>query len=277
MARARPKSLAEAAVAVLESPAPEHKIRLTRVAAADWRLGRIREIGASRPPDRPARPLRPPLRSPAEMPRRRLGGRGGRIALIHALAHIELNAIDLAWDVIARFGGGDLPRAFYDDWVKVASDEASHHALLDRRLSALGAAYGELPAHDGLWQAAADTAHDLLARLAIVPLVLEARALDVTPGMSERLRKAGDRESADLLETICHDEISHVGIGRHWFDYVCTTRAVDPVATWQSLVKTHFKGRIKPPFNDQGRALAGFGPDYYLPIADGVEDGLEVE
>jgi uncharacterized ferritin-like protein (DUF455 family) len=275
MARPRAKTLSEAAVAILESAAPEEKIRLTRLAAADWRLGRLRDFGDSRPPDRPARPLRPPLRPPSQMPKRRLGGRGGRIALIHALAHIELNAIDLAWDIIARFGGGDLPRAFYDDWIKVASDEASHHALLEERLRALGAAYGELPAHDGLWEAAADTAHDLLARLAIVPLVLEARAIDVTPGMAERLREAGDKETAAILETIYQDEISHVGIGRHWFDYVCTTRAVDPVETWQNLVKAHFKGKIKPPFNDQGRELAGFGPDYYLPIAVGVEDGLD--
>ena len=265
----RPDSLAEAALAVLSSPTPDEKIRLTKSAAAEWRLGRIRALGTAEPPSRPARPARPELRPPAEMPKRRMGGEAGRIAMLHALAHIELNAIDLAWDMIARFATDELPRGFCDDWLKVASDEARHHAQLEARLRALGSAYGELPAHDGLWEAAEDTAHDILARLAIVPLVLEARALDVTPGLVERFRSHGDHESAEVLREIYEDEISHVAIGRHWFDYVCTTRDVDPVTTWQSLVKTHFKGQIKPPFNDEGRRTAGFGPDYYLPIAAG--------
>ena len=267
MRRPGPRSLAETAVAVLESPSPEDKVELTQRAVAEWRLGRIRTLGRAEPPARPARAGRPELRPPKEMPRRRLGGTAGRIALLHALAHIELNAIDLAWDMIARFGSDDLPRAFLDDWVKVASDEARHHALLEGRLQALGSAYGELVAHDGLWEAAEATAHDLLARLAIVPLVLEARALDVTPGLIGRLADHGDTESAAVLQTIYDDEISHVSIGRHWFDYVCTIRAAEPVSTWQSLVKAHFKGQVKPPFNDAGRREAGFGPDYYLPIA----------
>ncbi len=275
MRRSRPESLAEAAVAVLLSPLPEEKVRLTKAAAAEWRLGRIRALGQAAAPARPGRPARPELRPPKDMPRRRLGSKPGRIALIHALAHIELNAIDLAWDMIARFGGDDMPRGFHDDWVKVASDEARHYALLEQRLRALGSAYGELAAHDGLWEAAAGTAHDLLARLAIVPLVLEARALDVTPGLIERLRGHGDSESAEVLKTIYDDEISHVAIGRHWFDYVCTTRGAEPVSTWQSLVKAHFKGKVKPPFNDKGRLQAGFGPDYYLPLAAGGRDGIE--
>ena len=269
MPSGRPESLAAAALAVLDAPAPSDKIRLTQSAAAEWRLGRIRDLGQAAPPDRPARPARPELRRPAEMPKRRMGGTAGRVAMLHALAHIELNAIDLAWDMIARFATNELPRGFCDDWVKVAADEARHHAQLEARLQALGSAYGELPAHDGLWEAAEDTAHDVLARLAIVPLVLEARALDVTPGMVERFRANGDQVSAEVLQEIYDDEISHVAIGRHWFDYVCTTRGIDPVTTWQALVKAHFKGRIKPPFNEEGRREAGFGPDYYLPIAAG--------
>ena len=151
------------------------------------------------------------------MPRRRnFGSQAGRIALIHALAHIELNAIDLAWDIIARFHDNRLPRAFYDDWVGVAAEEAEHFALLADRLAALGAAYGDLPAHDGLWEAAAATAHDLLARLAIVPLVLEARGLDVTPEMILRLERADDTASAAILGRIYQDEIGHVAVGMRW-------------------------------------------------------------
>src|SRR6185437_15351723 len=165
--------------------------------------------------------------------RRSGGSRAGRIALLHALAHIELNAIDLALDMLARFGRAELPRQFCDEWLAVAAEEAEHHALLAARLAALGAAYGDLPAHDGLWQAAAATAHDPLARLAIVPLVLEARGLDVTPEMIERLDRVGDAESAAILRRIYADEIGHVATGRRWFGWLCAKRSLPPVATWQ--------------------------------------------
>ena len=154
-------------------------------------------IGAAAPPDRPARPERPVLLPPREMPRRRnFGSPAGRIALLHALAHIELNAIDLAWDIVGRFPAPELPRRFFDDWTEIAAEEAEHFALLAARLEGFGARYGDLPAHDGLWEAAVATRHDLLARLAIVPLVLEARGLDVTPEMADRLYRAGDDDSA---------------------------------------------------------------------------------
>ena len=143
------------------------------------------------------------------MPRRRTGGVRGRIALLHALAHIELNAIDLAWDMVARFGAG-RSWAFIDDWIKVAAEEAKHHALLASRLADYGASYGDLPAHDGLWEAAEMTSHDLLARLAVVPLVLEARGLDVTPAMMAALERVGDAESAAVVGTILTEEITHV-------------------------------------------------------------------
>jgi uncharacterized ferritin-like protein (DUF455 family) len=200
------------------------------------------------------------------MPKRR-GGSGGRVALLHALAHIELNAIDLAWDIIARFADDALPRAFYDDWVGVAEEEARHHALLAERLAALGAAYGDLPAHDGLWQAAQATAHDLLARLAVVPLVLEARGLDVTPAMIERLNRFGDAPSAAVLQVIYDDEIGHVAIGMRWFAWLCAERGAEPVATYQNLVRRHFKGALKPPFNRSGRDAAGLAEHYYAPLA----------
>lgn len=202
------------------------------------------------------------------MPKRRAAGsREGRIALLHALAHIELNAIDLAWDIIARFADGALPRAFYDDWIGVAAEEARHHALLAARLSALGAAYGDLPAHDGLWQAAQATAHDLLARLAVVPLVLEARGLDVTPAMIGRLEGFGDPESAAVLRVIYADEIGHVAIGRRWFLWLAASRGLPPEATYQSLVRRHFKGALKPPFNRAGRDAAGLPAAFYEPLA----------
>ena len=214
----RPGTLAEGAVAVLATAEPEAKVELSREMGAAWREGGL-AIGKADPPPRPARPPRPVLRSPRDMPKRRnFGSPAGRIALLHALAHIELNAIDLAWDLIARFGVvrlGDagLPRAFFDDWVAVAAEEAEHFCLLSARLASLGSAYGDLPAHDGLWEAAAATAHDLLARLAVVPLVLEARGLDVTPEMIARLERAGDDASAAVLDRIYRDEIGHVAAG----------------------------------------------------------------
>ncbi|MEM7226090.1 MAG: ferritin-like domain-containing protein [Pseudomonadota bacterium] len=262
-----PRSLAESALEVLRVAQPEAKLRLSREIAADWRDGRITELGSASPPDRPARPERPFLLAPGAMPKRKAGGSAGRIALLHALAHIELNAIDLAWDILARYLGEGLPRTFADDWVTVASEEAEHHALLAQRLSRLGAAYGDLPAHDGLWQAAQDTAHDLLARLAVVPLVLEARGLDVTPAMIAKLKAAGDEESAGILEVIYRDEIGHVAIGKRWFDQVARDRGLEPKATWQNLVRQHFKGRLKPPFNQDGRLKADFPADYYGPLA----------
>jgi uncharacterized ferritin-like protein (DUF455 family) len=202
------------------------------------------------------------------MPKRRAGGSvAGRVALRHALAHIELNAIDLAWDIVARFAGEDLPRGFFDDWVTVAAEEAEHHALLAGRLAVFDAAYGDLPAHDGLWEAALETSHDLLARLAVVPLVLEARGLDVTPAMIERLDRLGDGESATVLQRIYDDEIGHVATGRRWFEHVCRARGLDPVPTWQALVRRHFRGGLKRPFNDEGRMRAGFAAAFYEPLA----------
>jgi len=267
------RTLAEAAVAVLTTADPGEKVRLTRAAAADWRAGRIAEVGTARPPDRPARPARPELRLPRDMPKRRkAGSRAGKVALLHALAHIELNAVDLAWDVAARFAdhaedGERLPRAFLDDWVGVADDEARHHAMLGDLLAGLGAAYGDLPAHDGLWQASEATAHDLAARLAVVPMVLEARGLDVTPAMIAALRAQGDDAAADVLQAIHDDEIGHVAAGRRWFGWVCARRGLDEQAAWQDLVRTHFRGALKRPFNEPSRARADFPRDWYEPLA----------
>jgi uncharacterized ferritin-like protein (DUF455 family) len=195
----------------------------------------------------------------------------GRVALLHALAHIELNAVDLALDMVVRFAGDGPPRAFFDDWMSVADDEGRHHLLLQDRLAALGAAYGDLPAHDGLWRSAMATAHDLLARLAVVPLVLEARGLDVTPAMIASLRAVDDDPSADILQVIHDDEIGHVAIGKRWFDHVCAKRGEPPVPTWQRLVRTYFAGGVKPPFNIPAREAAGFSAAFYGPLGDEYE------
>jgi uncharacterized ferritin-like protein (DUF455 family) len=261
-------TLAAAAAAVLETPAPADKIALSRDAAAAWRSGGIAAVGSIVPPDRPARPPRPLLLPPRDMPKRRAGGsRAGRIALLHAIAHIELNAVDLAWDLIARFAGEDLPREFFDDWVGVAEEEAKHHTLLAARLASLGVAYGDLPAHDGLWEAAQATSHDLLARLAVVPLVLEARGLDVTPAMIERLDRFGDPDSAQVLQVIYDDEIGHVAAGRRWFEFLCRRHALAPAPTYHTLVRAHFKGALKPPFNRAGRDAAELPASFYEPLA----------
>ena len=222
-------------------------------------------VGEAIPPARPERPL---LLPPRDMPKRRnFGSDSGRIALLHALAHIELNAVDLAWDIVARFSGAGLPRGFYSDWVEVAAEEAEHFALLAGRLAALGATYGDLPAHDGMWEAAANTAHDLLARLALVPLVLEARGLDVTPEMICRLERAGDSDSARILTRIYEDEIGHVAVGARWFEWLCHERRLDPEAAFHELVRRHFTGSLKPPFNHAAREAAGFPASYYEPLA----------
>ena len=262
-------SLCEAAVAVLTTAAPLDKVRLTQEYAAAWREGRIAEFGSLPPPERPARPERPELKLPRDMPKR---GRGGsaqnRVALLHALAHIELNAIDLAWDIVCRFVDEGMPKGFTDDWVQVADDEARHFLMLEERLNQLGARYGDLPAHDGLWQAATTTAHDLAARLAVVPMVLEARGLDVTPDTVRRLREFGDEDSAGLLQIIHDEEITHVAAGRRWFGHLCAKRGVEPVDAWQDLVKRYFRGGLKRPFNLDSRQAADFGPEFYEPIAE---------
>ena len=259
-----PSCLAAAARSVLLTADPAEKCVRTRDVAFKWCAGAYSGPGLIDAPKRPARPARPELLSPSDVPRRRINqGEAGRIALLHALAHIELNAVDLAWDIVARFSGEDLPWDFFDDWVAVANDEARHFSMLAERLTAFGIAYGDLPAHDGLWDAAIQTRHDLAARLAIVPLVLEARGLDVTPVMIEKLRAAEDHTSADILEVIYREEIGHVRAGRRWFEYVCAQRGHEPETTWQSLVTTHFRGDLKPPFNADARTAAGMPQHWY--------------
>lgn len=261
-------SLTAAALAVLTAADPVEKVRLTRAAARQWAAGSLPIGAVAAVPDRPARPDKPELLPPNKMPHRRLTrGVRGRVTLLHALAHIELNAIDLAWDILARFAP-TFPDGFAADWLRVAAEEAEHYALLADRLAALGAAYGDLPAHDGLWQSAQETAGDALARLAVVPMVLEARGLDVTPVMIAKLREVEDEAAAAALEIIYRDEIGHVAIGNRWFLWLAAQRGVgEPRQAWQDLVRRHFRGPLKPPFNDDARASAGFTGDWYEPLA----------
>jgi uncharacterized ferritin-like protein (DUF455 family) len=262
------RSLVGAANTVLCTADAHEKCTATAAFAAQWRDGQIPLIGDTPPPDRPRRPAKPALLPPSDVPRRKINrGTAGRIAQLHALAHIELNAVDLAWDIIARFAGCNLPRAFYDDWVLVADEEAKHFGLITARLSDFDAAYGDLPAHDGLWDSALGTGHDLSARLAVVPLVLEARGLDVTPMMIAKLRSVDDEETAAILEIIYQDEIGHVEIGHRWFEFECARLGVEAATHWRDLVERHFRGALKPPFNIEARDAAGLPQDWYLTVS----------
>ncbi len=261
------QTLGEAARAVLLTADPHDKRRAARGLARAWRRGQLEHRCDTPMPDQPAWPAEPELLAPNRMPKRGKGGsERGRIALLHALAHIEFVAIDLAVDLVGRFGG-EFPRAFVDDWIGVAADEAMHFALLDRRLRQLGSHYGALPAHAGLWEAAEATADDALARLAIVPMVLEARGLDVTPATVERFQAAGDEASAKILSRIYKDEIRHVRVGTLWFRQKCDETGFNAVETWHALVKSRFRGSLKPPFNDSARQRAGLTQEFYAVIA----------
>ncbi len=206
----------------------------------------------------PGRPPRPRLVPPRELPRRGFGSDEGRAAFIHAVAHIEFNAIDLAWDAVYRFRG--LPREYYADWVGVAADEARHFTLLRTRLREFGHDYGDFDAHNGLWEMAEKTAHDGLARMALVPRVLEARGLDVTPGMIVKLRQLGDEATVGILELILREEVAHVAAGSRWYRWHCERAGVDPAPRFRELLHAHAGGVLRGPFNVDARLAAGFDP-----------------
>lgn len=267
-------TLTQMAVEVLNCADGRAKTALSCTHAATWqaarRAGEEIAIGTADPPLHPARPAQPELLDPRDVPRRRPGSEQGRIALLHAVAHIELNAVDLHWDIIARFGHVPMPMGFYDDWVKSADEESKHFNLMCDCLEMLGSHYGALPAHRGMWRAAEDTRDDLLGRLAVVPMVLEARGLDVTPGMIEIFRKAKADQAVAALELIYSEEVHHVAYGSKWFHFLCGRDNLDPTGVFHDLVQKYFHGPLKPPFNEEKRAEAGIPPDFYWPLAQGT-------
>lgn len=268
-------TLAEMAVEVLTTADGREKTALGRRHAAAWfasrAAGQALPVGHAEPPLRPARPARPELLAPKDVPRRRPGTPAGRIALLHAVAHIELNAVDLHWDIIARFTAHPMPPGFYDDWVKAADEECKHFNLVCDVLESMDSHYGALPAHAGMWRAAEDTKDDFLGRLAVVPMVLEARGLDVTPGMIDIFRKSGETQALAALEMIYAEEVGHVAYGSKWFNWLCGRDGLDPKDVFHDLVRRYFHGGLKPPFNEEKRAEAGLPPDFYWPLTEDRE------
>lgn len=244
--------------ACLRADDPPAKLACVRALHADWLAGRVAcAAEADRAPiDQPGRPARPRLVPPRRMPRRRPDSVAGRAALVHALAHIEFNAINLALDAAHRFAR--LPEAYYADWLKVADEEALHFDLLNTHLATLGHAYGDFEAHTGLWDMALKTAHDPLVRMALVPRVLEARGLDATPRIVEKLRAANDTRMVEILAIVERDEIGHVAIGNRWYAWLCAQRGVEPGATFRRLLVEYDAPALKPPFNFAARREAGF-------------------
>ncbi|MFM5917037.1 MAG: ferritin-like domain-containing protein [Novosphingobium sp.] len=259
-------SIAAAIREVLLETEPRAKVMRTRAVVRAWRKGRLDWAFDVAMPDEPGRPALPELLSPGQMPKRRkAGSERGRLALWHALAHIEFVAIDLALDMAGRFGG-DMGREFVDDFLRIAAEEAMHFAIIERHLVTMGSHYGALPAHGGLWEAAYETRHDVAARLAVVPMVLEARGLDVTPATLDRVRAMGDSRGAAILERILDDEIRHVRTGTNHF-IALGGNQIDSAATlWKTLVQRHFKGSVKPPFNDSARSKAGLSRQFYAGV-----------
>lgn len=207
----------------------------------------------------PGRPPQPRLVPPAQVPQRSPFTPEGRAALLHAVAHIEFNAINLALDAVWRFPG--LPEAYYRDWLRVVGEEALHFGLLAEHLATLGHAYGDFDAHDGLWEMVKKTSHDVLARMALVPRTLEARGLDATPPMQAKLRKAGDERAVAILDVILRDEVGHVAIGNRWFRWLCEREGRDPLAAYETLATEHGAPRLRGPFNLEARSAAGFSAD----------------
>ena len=268
-------SLHELAARCVGSTSVAEKLALTTDVAARFDAGDTTiddaTIGAAHLPTTAGRPETPRLVTPRELPRRGLASQEGRAALVHAVAHIEFNAINLAWDAVARFRG--LPLEYYRDWVGVAVDEARHFGWLSARLAELGHVYGDFDAHNGLWDMAIKTAGSCLARMALVPRVLEARGLDVTPGMIARLRAAGDETTALILEDILREEVAHVAAGSRWFVWCCEREHVEPGVMFETLVARHFRGALRGPFNTDARLRAGFTLAELASIERVAEDG----
>jgi uncharacterized ferritin-like protein (DUF455 family) len=254
------KGLRAEALRVLAEPDPATKAAAARALASSAKEATSAKLGALdtlvEPPDLPGRPIRPRLVAPKQVPGRGTQSIAGRAALLHAIAHIEFNAINLALDICWRFPG--LPDGFYRDWLRVAGEEAEHFGLLAEHLASLGHAYGDFDAHDGLWTMTARMADDLAARLALVPRTLEARGLDATPPLQAKFAQAGDRRAVEILDRILHDEVGHVAVGNRWYHWVCDRDGLDPLEHTPQMALRHAAPRLRPPFNLDARRAAGF-------------------
>jgi uncharacterized ferritin-like protein (DUF455 family) len=262
--------LREAARECFTCTDPRRKCELTAQTFAALGEGRLAAPDADAPAiaiETPGRPDLPKLVPPRDVPQRGLGSVEGRAALVHAVAHIEFNAINLAWDAVLRFAG--MPEAYYRDWASVAADEARHFGMLAQRLGELGHTYGDFDAHNGLWEMAVKTSDSCLARMALVPRVLEARGLDVTPGMIARLRSVGDDTTADILEIILREEVAHVAAGSRWFRWCCEREGLEPASTFRQLLRERLAGGLRGPFNLDARRAAGFGEDELASLTSG--------
>lgn len=254
-------SLYAAAYQALMADDPDEKVRLTHALRSAWLEGSysLEETSEAEEVPVPGRPGHPLLVHPRELPKRKPETTEGRAILFHALTHIEFNAINLGLDAVYRFRG--MPGDYYDDWLRVADEEADHFVMLREHLRSLGYDYGDFPGHNGLWEMAQKTAHDVMVRMALVPRCLEARGLDVNPGIKAKLLDNGDEEGAAKLDIILRDEIGHVAIGNRWFLYLCEQRGREPMTTYNGLIDEYMKGPLRPPFHIEARREAGFSEE----------------
>ena len=255
------QTIFQAAHACLMEQDIAHKIALSNEVQQAWLAGQLSSDPAENPQriDVPGRPARPELVSPKALPKRSMNSEKGRAALIHSLCHIEFNAINLAWDAVYRFQ--KMPRDYYTDWIQVAVEEACHFSLLRDHLRQMGYDYGDFDAHNGLWEMTVKTDFDPMVRMALVPRVLEARGLDVTPGIMAKLVEAGDTPAVEILKIIQRDEIGHVEIGSRWFQYLCDERGLPSMETFEGLIGQYMKGKLKGPFDRESRRKAGFSEE----------------
>ena len=268
------QSLFELAYSCIMTADPQRKVALTEDTAGRWSAGgcKLQSTAPVQAIAAPGRPPRPLLVHPSRVEQRKLSSPQGRAAFLHALTHIEFNAINLAWDAVYRFR--EMPPEYYADWIRVAHEEAQHFGMLRTRLQQLGYDYGDFPAHNGLWDMACRTAHDVLIRMALVPRVLEARGLDVTPAMRARLQQVQDTDSATILARILADEIGHVEIGSRWFRHVCRQRGLEPAATFHTLLLEYLPVRIRGPLNSTARAQAGFDSEELQMLEKLAKEGV---
>jgi uncharacterized ferritin-like protein (DUF455 family) len=248
-------SMRRAAYQALLETDPARKVALTRAAHA-LREAPLADLDHAYVAAHPGRPAKPELVHPARVPSRGLGSSAGRAALIHAIAHIEFNAINLALDAACRFAG--MPEDYYRDWMQVAVEEALHFSLLVEHLASYGHAYGDFAAHGSLWEMAEKTRGDVLARMALVPRILEARGLDVTPAIQVKLSRHGEARAVEILDIILRDEVGHVAIGNRWYGWLCGQRGLDPAAHFEALSLRYDAPKVRPPFNREGRLRGGF-------------------